>query len=143
MTSSDVLEMGIGIYSTPYLHSACLDKRRLVSYENNPQYYKYFKSYSSPLHQIHLVDNWDKADIEKPWDIALIDHSPESRRKEDIKRLAGFAKYLVVHDSEPQHEDLYGYSQIFRLFKYRYDFVNPRANTSVLSNLVDLHNLKI
>lgn len=143
MTDGDVLEMGIGLFSTPYLHWACLDKRKLVSYENNPQYYRYFKSYNGELHEMKFVQDWDQADIEHPWDIAFVDHSPESRRKEDVKRLANFARYLVLHDTEPAREELYGYSEVFPLFKYRYDFVNPRSNTSILSNFNNLENLNI
>ena len=143
VTNGDVLEMGMGLYSTPFLHWACMDKRKLVSYENSPQYHRYFKSYATPLHEMHFVDNWDEADIERPWDIAFIDHSPEERRKEDVKRLANHAKYLVVHDTEPAHEEVYHYSEIFPLFKYRYDFENPRSNTSVLSNTVDLSGFSV
>src|SRR3990167_11435146 len=93
ITDGDVLEMGIGFYSTPYLHWACFEKRRLVSYENNPQYYRYNKGYTygNPLHEMYLIDSWDQADIERPWDVALIDHSPEMRRQEEAKRQIGRA----------------------------------------------------
>lgn len=145
ITDGDVLEMGTGLFSTPYLHWACFEKRRLVSYENSAQYYRYNKgyTYNNLLHEIHLIDTWDEADIERPWDIALIDHSPEMRRKEDIKRLANFAKYIVVHDTQPATEHEYDYHEIYPLFKYRYDFTKHPANTSVLSNLVDLADLNI
>ena len=142
-TQGDVLEMGIGVYSTPYLHWACFEKRKLVSYENDKKYMRYFRRYKNNLHDLIFVENWEQANIEKPWDVAFIDHAPGIRRKEDIKRLANLAKYIVIHDTEPESENDYKYSEIYPLFKYRYVFKKNPTNTSVLSNFVNLSKLEI
>ncbi len=100
LTSGDVLEMGVGLFSTPLLHWMCSPAgRRLVSYESDPSYYEVFKQFEDEYHKVVFVENWDDADIEKPWDVAFIDHAPALRRREDVRRLANLAKYIVIHDS--------------------------------------------
>ena len=88
MTTGDVLEIGMGLYSTPFLHWACFNKRKLVSYDNDAEYFNMNKQYEEGLHEVHFVDDWDSMDIEKPWDVVLVDHGPSERRIVDIKKLA-------------------------------------------------------
>ncbi len=147
-TTGNVLEMGIGIFSTPYLHYQCfVSKRHLTSYENNPSWMKRFSThpfyghvYQGPYHDFFCVNDWDEADIEKPWDVALIDHSPSERRIVDIKRLAPFAKYIIIHDSNENQERVYHYSQIYPLFKYKTVWDKDKNHATVLSNFHDLAN---
>ncbi|HLG90830.1 MAG TPA: hypothetical protein VI336_01570 [Candidatus Saccharimonadales bacterium] len=144
ITDGDVLEMGMGLYSTPYLHWACFNKRKLVSYDNEPEYFNMNKEYKDALHEVHFVDDWDKADIEKPWDLALIDHGPPERRGEDIMRLANLVKYIIVHDTHWKQDKHYHYKEnVFPFFKYRYDYEEVRPTTTVLSNLVDLKDFQV
>ena len=77
------------------------------------------------------------------WDIVLIDHSPDKRRGIEAKRLANNAKYIILHDSEPDKDKLYQYSKAYPHFKFRYDYTEAYPNTTVLSNFVDLENFKI
>ena len=45
-TTGDILELGIGLYSTPFLHWSCFpNKRKLVSYESAEGYIKLLKPY--------------------------------------------------------------------------------------------------
>ncbi|TSC86273.1 MAG: Uncharacterized protein G01um101416_696 [Microgenomates group bacterium Gr01-1014_16] len=154
LTDGPVLELGIGFFSTPYLHYQCLvSNRYLASYDNDRGWVKKFASqrggticnfkYESPNHHFFYVDDWAKADIEKPWDVVLVDHSPGPRRAVEIKRLANFAKFIVVHDADPSQrgEREYHYSSIYPLFKYK-KFWNKHSNLSVvLSNFVELEGL--
>lgn len=149
LTSGDVLEMGLGFFSTPYLHYYCmLTNRNLVSYDNDKGWVKRFSvstfhnhKYQNNLHKFIYVPNWDDAQIEKPWDVVLIDHSPSERRIIDIKRLANFAKYIVIHDSNSRHERDYHYSEIYPLFKYRKIWDKEERHADVLSNFENLDNL--
>jgi len=141
LTDGPVLEMGTGLFSTPYLHWACyLSHRSLVSYENSLEYYDTNKCYQhDDFHDVRYVEDWDAADIERPWDVALIDHRPSERRIVDVARLAQWVKYLVLHDTGPKKDRHYHYSQVFPLFASRYDFNDvQRAKVTVVSNLVDL-----
>lgn len=140
ITSRDVLEMGAGYFSTPLLHWLCISqRRRLFTYENDVTYYHQF-AINNPLHKIYLVENWDEAQIEKPWDVVLIDHAPPERRKVDIIRLASWAKYIVIHDTNWRQEKHYHYKEIWHLFKYRWDY-HVHCQTTVVSNFIDIKDL--
>lgn len=145
MTNGPILELGGGIYSTPFLHWACfVNKRELVTYENDPQWYsKTLTHYATDFHQIILTKNWDNIPIERPWDIALVDHAPASRRIVDITRLADHAKFVVIHDSEGRLNRTYNYPSIYPLFKHQYHFREIRPHTSVLSNFINFDNFKL
>ncbi len=143
LTDGDVLEVGTGIFSTPILHHICVPaKRKLVSYDNNMEWIEWCKAKRHSLeckyHEINYIENWDEAKIERPWDVALIDHEPEERRIEEIKRLANFAKYIIVHDSYPKWDWKFRYSEIYPLFKYKTDTRGYYPPSVVLSNFIDL-----
>ena len=138
-TSGAVLEMGTGLYSTPLMHWICEDtKREHISYENDPNYWKWFKHFRNDSHKVLFIEDWDKAEIERNWDVVLIDQKPEERRIIDIKKLANFAKFIIVHDTEPGVSSLYKYDEIFASFKYRLDYVKAMPNTTVLSNFSEI-----
>lgn len=141
ITTGDVLELGTGIYSTPILNAMCCPhKRHVVSYDNDQGYLDKLgiSSFAGEYHKVILVDDWDKIEIERPWDVAFIDHGPADRRKIETRRLANFARYVIVHDSDGRNEKHYDYKSVYPLFQYRYDYVAVRPHTTVLSNFVDL-----
>jgi len=144
MTTGPILELGIGMFSTPVLHWLCYEnKRELVSYEQEDWYLKLFRYFNNDYHKIIEVKDWDKIEIERPWDVVLVDHN-DDRRVDEIKRLVNHVNYIIVHDTGPGPitEAHYHYSKIFPLFKYRYDTEGTRNRTTVLSNFVDLNNLR-
>ena len=147
MTGGHVLEMGMGMYSTPFLHWACFPDRRLVSYENdekcykmNKQYGRASRQYPEDFHEVHYVKSWDDAKIERPWNVAFIDHAPANRRIFDIERIANYAEYVIVHDTQRNYR-FCDYKKVWPLFKYRYDYKRAVPWTTVLSNFKDLSNL--
>lgn len=141
MTSGSVLELGIGFFSTPVLHWLCYEKKReLISYDDDIHYIRLFRQFNSDYHKILMVEDWDKIPIEMPWDVALVDHQ-DKRRKFEVKRLANYAKYVIVHDTNPGGDYWFKFSEVFPLYKYRYDYTSVRNHVSVLSNFVDLSNL--
>ena len=141
-TSGDVLELGPGVFSTPVLHWMCEARGRdLLTIESDSKWSWFCKQYFDTEHHKHLYfPNWDDADaaINKEWDVVLVDHSPSGRRVVEIRKLANLAKYIVVHDSEPNKDREYHYSTIYPLFKYRYDFTDAVHNVVLLSNYIDL-----
>ena len=144
-TTGDVLELGPGVFSTPILHWLCeKDKRNLVTIENDYSWSKFCKQYyQTDFHKFYRVKTWDKADslINKKWDVVLVDHSPSARRVEEIKKLANLAKYIVVHDANEWHENIYHLSTIYPLFKYKFIFKEAEPHVAVLSNFVSLEDL--
>ena len=142
-TTGDILELGVGLFSTPYLHYiAMLQNRRLVSYENFLEWGQRFLDYGyeNKNHEIHIIDKYANAPIDKLWDIVLIDQTPDSSRSEEIRRLANLAMYIVIHDSNPSNYKVTHYDEIYPLFKYKTDWHGDKNRATVLSNLVDLED---
>jgi hypothetical protein len=139
--TGDVLELGTGVFSTPYLHYQCmLSKRKLVSYENFNKWYRFLKlyKYDNPYHEVNFIDDFAKADIDKPWDVVLLDQTPDISRSIEAKRLKDLAKYIIIHDTMKRKEAQYGYDKLFPLFKYKTEWLGDDNPATVLSNLVDL-----
>src|SRR3990167_924454 len=138
-TKGYVLELGMGVFSTPYLHYACtLSKRRLVSYENYQEWMDFLKTYENRYHEIYFVEKYAYAQIERPWDIVLIDHTPDSSRSEEIIRLKDLAKYIIIHDSNPSNYKVTHYDEVYPLFKYKTDWMEDNNRATVLSNIINL-----
>lgn len=141
-TSGDVLELGMGVFSTPYLHYKCiLDDRKLVSYENYRDWMNFFikYGYKHPNHEIHFVDKYEDARIDdKTWSVALIDQTPDSSRVETIKRLASLVEYIVIHDSNGRYNKIYHYDTIYPLFKFHTVWDQDSNHAAVLSNFTNL-----
>ena len=133
-TTGPVLELGSGYYSTPILNLLCKD-RLLVTADSNKEWIRRFYSLRNYNHAFFEVDDWSKFDhIDKPWDVAFVDHAPGERRVVDIERLKNNCKYILVHDSETAS---YGYEPTLSTFKYRYDYRFFRTWTTVVSNFND------
>lgn len=142
MSEGPILEIGSGPFSTPLLHWLCHEKgRKLITYENVPDYFKFAKGFQSRNHRILFVKNWEEIDAKKHWGVALIDHEPAERRRADILKLKDNADYIIIHDTE--REDKYGFQKIWPLFKYRYDWKGCRPYTTVVSNFKDLSSLSL
>ena len=144
MTDGPILELGIGLYSTPYLHYACLPtKRKLVSYDSSEGWVRYFRDCRTDFHEVNFIDDWDKLPINNFYDVVFVDHAPDPRRSIEAGKMANFAKYVILHDSQPENDKAYNYPDIYPLFKYRYDYTAVIPHTTVLSNFIDLSNFKI
>lgn len=146
-SSGDVLELGAGVFSTPFLHWTCeKEKRNLLTIESDWKWHFFTrKYYRTDLHKHIHTRNWDniKAEIEKRWDVVLVDHSPSGRRVSEIKILANLANYIIIHDADANKDYQFHYSTIYPLFKYRYDFTEIEPATTVLSNFVDLSDFSV
>jgi hypothetical protein len=150
ITSGPVLELGMGLYSSPFLHTICfLQNRELVSIDSDPQWYEENKKMESDLHKVIFVDDFDQYEVNRSndfkesrhWSVAFVDHKPAKRRKEEIKRLAHCANFVVIHDTEPESDKFFKYSWVYKLYKYRFDYTALRPNTSVLSNFIDVERV--
>lgn len=140
-TTGDVLELGMGVFSTPYLHYACiLAKRNLVSYENFKEWYDFMKTYENEYHKVNLVEKYSDAPVDKLWDIVLIDQTPDYSRSEEAMRLKDLAKYIIIHDSNPSNYKVTHYDKLYQHFKYKTDWHGDKNRATVLSNLVDLED---
>ena len=142
-TTGNILELGTGLFSTPYLRYMCiLHDRKLTSYENYKEWYdfilKYYKLNNN--HDLYFIDEYKNAPIDRSWDIVLIDQTPDSSRTEEIIRLKDRAKYIIIHDANPSNDKVTHYSKIYPLFKYRTDWIGDNNRATVLSNIVSLED---
>jgi len=140
LVEGPVLELGVGFYSTAYLHWFCEDKGlKLESYEKEDKYYRLFRRFRNNNHKVIYVDDWDKVDFNKHYGLVFIDHGADRRAIEAI-RLADKADYVIIHDTEEESDFYYNLKQVWPHFKYRKDFkFLPR--TTVLSNFKELDNI--
>lgn len=146
VTEGPVVEFGIGHGSTPFLHEYCSD-RKLYSYENNLEWLDQFKHLKSENHKLFFVKDWDDVELDQV-DVLLIDHSPGSRRKEDLAKYANIAKIIVLHDSEIPGWNASDYQvrPVFSKFKYTKDLqpeYHGGAWASILSNFIDVTKFEI
>ena len=139
ITDGPVIELGSGPSSTPLLHWLCKEqKRRLFTYEKDPDFYRVFRRFRSGYHSISLVESWAEFNTRRSWSVALIDHDieEENARAKTALRLRNKADFILLHDSD--HEDLYGYGKIYDKFKYKYTWKFARPWTTVVSNLKEM-----
>ena len=153
MTTGPILEMGCGMFSTPFLHWTCYQTgRRLVTYESDPKYFndvltgvqENLRNAHQEFHTVGLVTDWDAVDLSPAWSIAFVDHSPDRRRYLDLKRLT-HAEYVVVHDTEPRRNNWrkHHWGEAFGLFKYRFQYDKALPETTILSNVHDVAGFTI
>ena len=145
ITTGDVLEMGVGFYSTPFIHWFCVPRQRhVVSVDNVPGYHQMSNSFTdAQYHRLILVENWDLPELDKPWDVVFIDHAPALRRRVDILRFANLAKLIVVHDTNGRDERHYHLKEIWPQFKYRLDYYQHYPMTTMVSNYMDIRGLRV
>ncbi len=144
MTKGPVMELGSGLFSTPLLHWLCqADGRKVVSYESDPEFYKFSHKFQSKNHRARLIKDWNEIDLKTHWSVVLIDHSPKRplKRGMDIIKLKDKADYIVIHDTGPEIQAKYGYEEVWPHFKYRHDWKECTQWTTVVSNFYDLSNL--
>jgi len=135
LSKGNVAELGAGYFSTTILRWLCeMSGRNLYTYESKQRWYEKAIQDPKPFHKVIFVPDWESADIEKKWGLVFIDHAPGKRRWLDIKRLANFADYIVIHDTNPEFRKEYRYHRIWKYFKYRRDFTLYSPHTTVVSN---------
>jgi hypothetical protein len=142
ISNGPVMECGVGIFSTPFIHEYCdMEKRFVDSYEDNVDWFNNHDIWRTPLHHISLVKKWDDIPIEKRhWGVIFIDHI-DKRRNIDAIRAAQHADYVVLHDSNGRYEFIYHYENVYPHYKYRHIFNAIYPHTTVLSNFKNLENL--
>lgn len=154
VTHGPVLELGMGMYSSPLLDMMCnVQDRRLWSFDSDKEWFGVNeKLKNGNKHEVIFVNSWDDFNSKivddmiemnggKVFSVAFVDEKPAKHRKESIKLLANKAIFVVVHDTEPESDRFFKYSWVEKLFKYRYDYTKMKPHTSIFSNFVDPHSI--
>jgi len=135
-TNGPILELGCGYFSTPLLRALCASTgRELVSIDTNKEWATRFGCDAPANHSVIYAESLIDCEIidAREWSVVLIDHVPEDDRHVQAKRVANRARYVVLHDAEPENDHRYHYSEIIPLYKYALLFQNVRPYTVVLS----------
>ena len=142
VSTGSVMECGIGVHSTPFLHSFCTEqKRKLFSYEDNEMWYQKHWAWINSFHSIEFITDWDTVPIEKQhWGVIFIDHTGERRAIEAI-RASKHADFVILHDTNGRYEKLYHYEKVYPFFKYRYIYNMIPNHTTVLSNFIPVDKI--
>lgn len=125
-----VLEMGCGDGSTPLLQNC---GRKLYSFETNDEWRE---KYTGVQKVRDYNEIWAGGILAA---IVFIDSAPGEQRKDLIAKWARNADCIVVHDTEPGADYVYGMKDILNSFNYRLDY-EPEGNphTTVVSNSIDV-----
>lgn len=130
-TQSAIIELGSGLYSTPLLCEYAAENGRVfLSFDNN-------KEWSEQTGAIHV--DWNSNEWIRNCGVVFIDEAPAEHRKVSIEAFRNIADVIIVHDTQPSADYVYGLSDILKTFKYRIDLTpegNP--NSTALSNTIDL-----
>jgi hypothetical protein len=148
-------EFGTGKGSTPLLrqlYSDTFPDNDYMSYESNFGWFVTMHNEQYIRHGDNIRTHCNHTLFYEPnllginsWkgSIVFIDCAPGELRKQLISKHSSTAKLIIVHDTEPGAEYVYGMSEILNSFKYRCDLVVAGApQTTVVSNMYDFVNWK-
>lgn len=153
-TTGDMLELGMGFYSTKILHKISQDYgRKLVSIDTDSNWIDQFKEFNSTeLHNIFLVNKTELFTYgsNKNWSIVLVDHTDGVLRSINAKRFYLNAQIVLLHDAEDSSEKYYFYkkNRVYSYFKYtcKYSLFNKNkrnyVSTVLLSNFINMKEIE-
>jgi len=128
-TTEDVVELGSGFGSTPFLKLYCAENNReFITYETNEEWAGntgsiFTDDYFKTLGKIDLV---------------FVDAAPGEIRKDLIEYYRN-ANVVVIHDTEEGADYVYKMSGILATFKYRLDYKpEGKPSTTIVSDKIDV-----
>jgi hypothetical protein len=143
LTTGPVVEIGSGMFSTPFLHWLLFGSgRKLTTVEHYWHYADFAKKFITPMHEV-IEHDPKKAYQPEPgvhYGVVFIDHSPKKPRTrgDDAVLFKDCADFVVLHDAGPDGHKKYGYDNAYPHFKYRFDWNHVWPSTTVLSNFHDV-----
>lgn len=154
LTDGDILELGMGYFSTPVLHKISLDyNRRLVSVDTDASWTDKFAPYTSTLNhrifRMRSLDELNRFGLDRRWGLVLVDHKYLDNRPLNVINFANISTLVVAHDTEIANEAGYEYekNRITDYYKYKCKFslydktkINY-VSTTILSNYLNLENI--
>lgn len=138
------LELGSGKGSTPLLRDYCEKQKRLfVSIDNDQDWADEMMKHFSldAINYIPIcIPQWsDIYELEicpyRDVTIVFIDCKPGEERKKLIEYYRDKIQVIIVHDTEPGAEYVYGLNEVLRSFKYRCNLkIAGMPQTTAVSN---------
>lgn len=101
-TKGNIVEIGVGFYSTAALHEYGLKtKRTVVSIEDDPVWCKKFaEQYATGEHPFIYAPFAEAIKFlkENSWSVIFLDESPGESRADHMVELLDNAEFIVIHD---------------------------------------------
>lgn len=145
-TKGRVVELGMGYGSTLLLGKwCCLQDRWFASWDTNKEWYekiakapKYIEGAMALSLCKDYLNHHVRKDIIRA-SLLFVDCAPAEIRRQIIWEYKDSPLVIVVHDTEPGAEYVYGLSGILSTFKYRIDY-KPEGNpaTTIVSDTIDI-----
>ena len=140
----DVLELGGGYNSTPFISSRVLNYE-MLTLESSAEWVEDIKKAQLHLgknHRIEHVPDWDSYDwskiVSKKWKYIFVDHSPGNHRIFEVARLLPYCEYMVIHDADADDgAGDYGWRRVRSLPRYWVEYNQYSPSTVVCSNFSD------
>lgn len=134
----DVLELGCGEGSTPFLQKYCkANKRTLYSYDSE-------RFWADKYGAQFINADWEKSGYcDRNYSVALIDEAPANHRNLSIKKLIDKVDIFVAHDTEPENEKHYQMTEPISIFKYILHDKKESIWSTIFSNKCDIVNYKV
>ncbi|CAF0983663.1 unnamed protein product [Brachionus calyciflorus] len=155
ITNGNLVELGMGSFSTPLLHKISSDyNRQLVSIDTNQDWINRFIIYNTTKnHRLYFYHDFNN--FQQKFDtkfsklgLVLVDHIYAGLRPIHAKYFANNTEIVIVHDAEKRSDTFYLYEKnnnIRAFFKYACKFSlyqnfekTSYISTLILSNFIDL-----
>jgi hypothetical protein len=152
ITDGDILELGMGKYSTVILNKIAKEQSRfLLSTESEFEWMQTFTSLNDTYNHLIVSSKSMCAktiDKEKFWGLVFVDHLNAGTRRLDIIHYANRSLVVICHDSEKRFDKrFYKLEKAYPFFKYHCKYSlffkdGTYKSTSLLSNYVDFSKIK-
>ena len=131
-TWGDVLELGIGDYSTPMLHHMLArSSKHLVSLETSEEWLELFAHFRSLNHELNLMKRWEDVAVGHNWGVVFVDVAPGDARPGLAAAFKDTAHFVVCHDTEAYGD---GWDKIKGVFRHETVWKEYPTWTTVYSN---------
>lgn len=140
-TDGPVIEFGCGYGSTLQLQGYCeASDRTFISLETSKPWADKF-TITTKIHN-YLDYDWSFTVQNMP-SVLFIDCAPGEMRKDLLVKFGQMAQIIVVHDTEPGADYVYGMFRALSEFEYRCDLViEGMPQTTAVSNIIDVSDWK-
>jgi predicted O-methyltransferase YrrM len=147
----DVLELGVGHFSSPLLSAMCKAMgRHLTSFEEKAEWLDNVRDLEAPHHDLRVAAdpfNW-MPDVdalfgtEGHFAVIFIDHGRTNQdRMAYLRQLADRADFIVCHDT--RNTWFAGVDEVLDSFKHRFDYCLMTPVTTVVSNKYDVSAFEV
>ena len=157
LSDGDLLELGMGLYSTPVIHKLSVDKEKMAtSIDTNAQWASKFQFYNeTSTHQLLVMPFEEMINYGsyKNWGVVLVDHGFANKRYINVVKFANNSQIVLAHDAEDPAEMFYKYKhfKVREHFKFscRYTVfhrnnmsLSNHTSTLLLSNFIDVRKFE-